>query len=61
MLINKMTEEIVFRFLKLFLLQRGLLNHALFKRSREEKVEKMRGKKRKEIKEGGKRLNVGHI
>lgn len=57
MLINKMTEEIV---LKLFLLQRGLLNHALFKRSREEKVEKMRGKKRKEIK-GGKRLNVGHI
>lgn len=52
-----MTEEIV---LKLFLLQRGLLNHALFKRSREEKVEKMRGKKRKEIK-GGKRLNVGHI
>lgn len=61
MLINKMTEEIVFRFLKLFLLQRGLLNHTLFKRSREEKVEKMRGKKRKEIKEGGKRLNVGHI
>lgn len=52
MLINAMTEEIEFFVFKNYsLLQRGLLNHALLKRStEEEKVEKMRGKRERKLK-----------
>lgn len=52
MLINAMTEEIEFFVFKNYsLLQRGLLHHALLKRSTEEEnVEKMRGKRERKLK-----------